>query len=267
MRSKLSAIGRTALVLVVVALIIAAGAAGYLAGSSRTVTSTVTTTAVPVSATVHSTYVNTFFSTSCSISGVGGFEIRLVSDSTGAPVNADSITAVDKLECIQEPSIDVNQVVYLNQFSYLGDGWFIPIFPSQATVGGGLNITVTYEGKTYNFGGYYPPIGTDCVTLGIPSGILNSTTVMNGSGSFCSQEMITSSSNGLEFSMSLNSSTVSKQNSDLSVSLNLFNTLELSNNITGASSWRLTNQSEEWPGHWNCAQNDVFRIEVRVITT
>jgi hypothetical protein len=118
---------------------------------------------------------NTFFSTSCSISGVGGFEFRLVSDSTGQPINASNISAVDKLGCDQE-----NQVVYLNQFSYLGDGWFTPVFPSQATLGGGLNITVTYEGKTYNFSGYYAPVGTDCVRLSVPSGNVNSTTVMNG---------------------------------------------------------------------------------------
>jgi len=124
---------------------------------------------------------NTFFSTSCSISGVGGFELRIVSDSSGAPVNADSITAVDKLGCNNE-----NQVVYLNQFSYFGGGWFVPIFPSQATVGGGLNITAVYEGKAYNFAGYYPPVGTDCVTLHVPSGNVTSSTAMNGSGSYCS---------------------------------------------------------------------------------
>ncbi|MDE1852495.1 MAG: hypothetical protein KGI38_01975 [Thaumarchaeota archaeon] len=65
----------------------------------------------------------------------------------------------------------------------------------------------------------------------------------------------------LEFTMSLNSSTVARGNS-LAVSLNLFNTLDRANNVTGSSDWRLTNKSEEWPGHWNCAQNDVFRIEV-----
>jgi len=126
---------------------------------------------------------NTFFSTSCSISGVGGFELRIVSDSSGAPVNADSISLVDKLGCNDE-----NQVVYLNHFSYLGDGWLVPVFPIQATVGGGLNITVTYEGNTYNFAGYYPPVGTDCVTLHVPSGNVTSTTVMNGTGSYCSQK-------------------------------------------------------------------------------
>jgi hypothetical protein len=46
MRSKLSAIGRTVLVVAVVVLIMAAGAAGYAANSSRTVVSTFTTTLI-----------------------------------------------------------------------------------------------------------------------------------------------------------------------------------------------------------------------------
>ncbi len=141
---------------------------------------TVTNNSVQVSSS-NTISANTFFSTSCSISGVGGFEFRLVSDSTGQPINASSISAVDKLGCNQE-----NQAVYLNQFSYLGDGWFVPMFPSQATVGGGLNVTVTYQGETYNFAGYYPPVGTDCVTLHVPSGNVTSSTAMNGSGSYCS---------------------------------------------------------------------------------
>ncbi len=148
-----------------------------------------TTSSLGETATTHTAFTNTFFTSSCSISGVGGFEFRIVSDLTRQPVNADSISAVDRLGCNNE-----NQVVYLNQFSSLGDGWFLPIFPSQATVGGGLTITATYEGKTYNFTGDYPPVGTDCVTLSVPSGNVSSPTVMNGSGSYCSQTMVSNTS-------------------------------------------------------------------------
>ena len=169
-------------------LIIVAAGAGYLASSSHTVTlivtataPIVTTTMQPVTTTVYTNFENTFFSSSCSISGVGGFEFVLLSDSTGAPVNADSISAVDRLGCNNE-----NQVVYLDNFSYLDGTWAVPVFPSQATVGGSLNITASYAGKTYNFAGYYPPVGTDCVTLYVPSGNLTSSTVTNGSGSYCS---------------------------------------------------------------------------------
>lgn len=98
--------------------------------------------------------------------------------------------------------------------------------------------------------------------LASSSRTITSTITTTASVTTTTKTLVLNYTDGLEFSMSLNSSAVSKKNDDLSVSLNLFNTLELSNNVTGASNWRLTNQSEEWLGHWNCAQNDVFRIEV-----
>ena len=67
-------------------------------------------------------------------------------------------------------------------------------------------------------------------------------------------------SNGLEFTMTLNSSTL-ERGSNLTVSLNLYNTLDRINNVSGAEDWQLTNQSESGPG-MNCAQNDPFRTEV-----
>jgi len=240
------------MVAVVVVLIILAAVTGYLANSPRTVTSTMTTTATPVTTTmppvtttVYTNFVNTFFSSSCSISGVGGFEFRLVSDLTGQPVNASSISAVDKLECIQEPSVNVNQVVYLNQFSYLGDGWFIPLFPNQATVGGGLNITVSYQGKMYNFAAYYPPVGTNCVTLNVPSGNTTSTIVMNGSGSYCASQTTTTTQTSSSKSVptySMIETNVSAINSTLGLSLQLFaapsngslDNLSISTEVVGA---------------------------------
>jgi hypothetical protein len=66
----------------------------------------------------------------------------------------------------------------------------------------------------------------------------------------------------LEFGMALNTTTV-QLGRTLAVSYNLFNTLDRVNNVTGAEDWRLTNQSENSGAvGWNCAQNDVFRIEV-----
>ena len=70
----------------------------------------------------------------------------------------------------------------------------------------------------------------------------------------------TISSLGLEFSMALNATTV-RQGHDLGVLVNLFNTLDRANNVTGTKEWRVTNQSETGPG-MNCAQNDPFRVEV-----
>ena len=70
----------------------------------------------------------------------------------------------------------------------------------------------------------------------------------------------TNPSTGLEFTMSLNSSTV-QEGHDLGVLVNLINTLDRANNVTGAEAWLLTDQSESSPS-MNCAQNDPFRIEV-----
>lgn len=69
-------------------------------------------------------------------------------------------------------------------------------------------------------------------------------------------------SNGLEFMMSLNTSSLDQQGS-LTVSLSLINTLDANNTVDGyptTTNWHLTNQSENGP--INCAQNDPFRTEV-----
>lgn len=109
----------------VVVAIIGVAFGAYLAGS---IYSTYSTTY-----SMKGTYVNTYFSVSCSITGVGGSEFRIVSDYTGLPVNANNIVAVNGVECSGE-----NQVVYTNEFSRLGGGWYVPILPNQATMGGGF---------------------------------------------------------------------------------------------------------------------------------
>ena len=121
--------------------------------------------------------------TSCSITGVGGFEFRVTSDSTGASVSGETIKAIDRLGLCGE-----NQVFYIDNFSESqgGDGWLVPDFPSQATPAGQLSFTISYQGETYNFTTYVPPVGTNCVTFHLPSGNVTSTTAMNGSGSYCS---------------------------------------------------------------------------------
>ena len=126
----------------------------------------------------------------CSITGVGGFEFRVVSDSTGTPVSGESIKAVDRLGCNVQSQVvylnDFSRPVYVTNFTESDGGWLVPDFPSQATVGGGLSFTITYQGATYAFESGYPPIGTNCVTLHVPSGNVTSSTVMNGNGSYCS---------------------------------------------------------------------------------
>jgi hypothetical protein len=129
------------------------------------------------SVTTSNTYI-----TQCSITGIGGFQLRVVSDSTGAPVSGETINAVDRLGC-DVGQTSQTQIVYLNDFSQGQGGWLTPVFPSQAPMHGGqLNFTVSYQGGTYNFSSLVPPVGTTCVTLHVPSGSLTSTTMMSG---FC----------------------------------------------------------------------------------
>ena len=120
--------------------------------------------------------------TSCTITGIGGFEFRVISDSTGKPIGGETIKAVDRVGCNAE-----NQVVYLDTFSESqgGGGWLVPDWPSGATPAGGLSFIISYQGGLYNFTADIPPVGTNCATFHIPSGSMNSTTVMNGNGSYC----------------------------------------------------------------------------------
>ena len=163
------------ILLALVLVLLAAGFVGYYEetkGTSHRALTTGSVTGTEVSAS------DTFFS--CSITGIGGFELLVASDSTGAPVSGESINAVDHLGCDS-----AQQVVYLDNFTAGQGGWLTPVFPSQATPGGQLNFTVSYQGKTYNFSDEVPPIGTSCVTLHVPSGSVTTKTVMNGSGSYC----------------------------------------------------------------------------------
>jgi hypothetical protein len=118
----------------------------------------------------------------CVITGVGGFQLRIVSDSTGAPVSGAKISAVNNLGCDGE-----TQVVHLNSFSTGQAGWLAPVFPSQATPAGELNFTVMYQGGTYRSSSFVAYAGYSCVTLHVPSGNVTTTTEMNGAGSYCWQ--------------------------------------------------------------------------------
>jgi hypothetical protein len=117
---------------------------------------------------------NTYFSSTCVISGVGGFSLRVVSDSTGSPVSGEKVNAIDHLGCGS-----TSQVVYLDNFSVGKGGWLTPVFPNQATPAGQLNFMVAYQGKMYNFTTSIAPIGSACVTLHVPSGNVTTTTTMN----------------------------------------------------------------------------------------
>jgi len=147
---------------------------------SSTTSTLITTETVTPNSTISTIYYSTssssdtFFTSSCSITGIAGLQFRIVSDSSGTPVNVTTITAVDRLGCDSE-----QQVVYLNTFSVTQGGWMTPVFPSQAQPGGQLNFTITYQGKAYNFSAGVAPVGTACVTLHVPSGNVTTQSVMS----------------------------------------------------------------------------------------
>ena len=114
--------------------------------------------------------------------------------------------------------------------------FFTPTFGTVKVSGSNTTVDIAYT-------------GTSCITT---SQVTSSTST--------TQVASVTNGNGLEFTMSLNSSNLVR-GSNLTVSLNLNNTLDRINNVTGAEDWRLTNQSESGPS-MNCAQNDPFRTEV-----
>ena len=154
--------------------------------STGSETTTSNTSAVTYAESVTGTSVDSasdvFFSASCVITGVGDFALLIVSDTTGAPVTGESVNAVNHLGCGSMP-----QVVYLNNFTVEQGGWLTPVFPSQATPAGGLNFTVIYQGRTYHFSYAVSFLGSECVTLHVPSGSVTTKQVMNGEGSYCWQ--------------------------------------------------------------------------------
>lgn len=126
------------------------------------------------------------FLTQCVVTGIGELEFRAIADSTGTLVSGENVTAIDALGCGIAGQPAETQIVYIDHFSVESGGWLTPVFPSQAEPGGQLSFTVIYQGVTYKFVEDIPPIGTLCVTLQVPSGDVTTTSVMNGSGSYCS---------------------------------------------------------------------------------
>jgi hypothetical protein len=156
--------------------------------STVTITTLVVTTLTQTVTNTAYTSINSndTFLTQCTVTGIGGLEVRIVSDSNGVPVNGETITASDKLGCDIVGQPPETQTVYLSSFTSGTGGWLTPVWPQQAESGGQLTFTVAYQGATYNFAEYVPPIGTLCATLHVPSGNVTTSTVMNGSGSYCS---------------------------------------------------------------------------------
>ena len=137
MRTGRTAIG-TAVIAIIAVVVIIVGAMAVITLSSQSSTSNatlVTTTTIGIAPfTSIATSVNTtadVYLTSCSITGIAELALRVVSDSTGAPVSGETLSAVDTLGCDTQ-----TQVVHIGNFSMRQGGWLTPVFPAQAEPGG-----------------------------------------------------------------------------------------------------------------------------------
>jgi hypothetical protein len=157
---------RVFLAALVVTLLAVTLLATYEANINPTKTSTLSSARFVTGTSVASE--SDIFLTACAPSGPG-FWLRILSDSTGAPVSGETVNAVDKFECSNGQSTN-SQIVYLDNFSVGEGGWLTPVWPRQAVNWGTLNFTITYEGGTWNFSAEAYNVGLSCVTLHVPSG-------------------------------------------------------------------------------------------------
>ncbi len=109
------------------------------------------------------------FLTGCSPSGPG-LALRVVSDSTGAPISGESISAIDTFGCSIQGGEIAFQTVHLDNFSLGDGGWLSPVWPNGAVNAGTLNFTVSYQEQRYHFSAQAYLVGRSCVTLHLPSG-------------------------------------------------------------------------------------------------
>ena len=122
------------------------------------------------------------FFPSCRITGTGGIEIRVISDSSGVPVQIAPVSGVLRTECDTATAASTGgyvtttetQVIYVNNFTEGQGGWETPVLPNGAQSAGIFNFSIHYEGKTYGFAAYIPPASITCVTLRVPSGNVTS---------------------------------------------------------------------------------------------
>lgn len=116
-----------------------------------------------------------FFTTDCPLptTAGGSLELRVVSDSSGLSVSVEYVNEINSDSCSNQ-TFSETQVVYVRTFTVGPGGWlYNNAYP------GGL-FTVVYEGRIYTFSGAAPPLGTNCLTLHVPSGNVTSAFTTNG---------------------------------------------------------------------------------------
>ncbi|MDV3292647.1 MAG: hypothetical protein LYZ70_00065 [Nitrososphaerales archaeon] len=116
------------------------------------------------------TYTGT--NTNCVITGQpGGAFLRILSDSTLAPVTGAVVTAThDPAGCILN-GVEYTNTATTQTFTTNGTEWM----SLDTTNGGSYSFTVEYSGHSYTFTAELSPVSLICATLYVPSGRTNST--------------------------------------------------------------------------------------------
>jgi hypothetical protein len=158
--------------LIVVAVIVGAGAE-YFAGSSTRTTVTSTIVSVETTTATATEFVTSYTSIYCTITGQpGGISVRFLNSSTMAPIAGVYVVALNKsFSCGggAAPSPATPQTVTI--FTTNETEWY----PLSSESNAAYLIAAFYAGHSYNFTASLRPVSFTCATLLIPSGQTNVT--------------------------------------------------------------------------------------------
>jgi hypothetical protein len=158
--------------LLVVAILVGAGA-GYFAGSSIRPTATTTTTSFQTTTATTTEVVTSYTSTYCSISGQpGGISVRFLNSSTKLPVAGVYVVAVNRpFYCSGGIALTPAGPQTVAIFTTNETEWY----PLSSDSDAAYSIAAFYAGHSYNFTASLRPVSFTCATLYLPSGQTNVT--------------------------------------------------------------------------------------------
>lgn len=138
--------------------------------SGTSCTETLTTSQSANTSTVTNATTSTIstVSTSCSITGQGAIELRILADSNSSPVVGARIYATNNPDiCNGSPAASKTLIAFTTN----GTVWYS--LPSENI--GGYAFIVSYSGQNYTLSAGIRPVSMTCATLYIPSGHTNVT--------------------------------------------------------------------------------------------
>lgn len=101
----------------------------------------------------------------CSVTGEGAIFFRVVSDSSGQPVQGASLSGSETYGCGGE-----QESWSATGFEPQAGGWYSPALPAGAVAAGRFTITVQFSGHSYSDTALIAPLQVTCFTLSVPSG-------------------------------------------------------------------------------------------------